>query len=294
MSPILEVRDLRKSYGPHQAVDGVSFHIEAGQCFGLLGPNGAGKTTTIEVIEGIKSLSGGEILYKGKPPTRAFKQEAGIQFQSTALMDFIRVQEILELFAGFYPRNFPLERLIELCDLGGFLNQFATKLSGGQRQRLLLALALVNDPEIVFLDEPTTGLDPQSRRRFWELIRSVKAAGKTIVLTTHYMEEAEDLCDYLVIMDHGRIIEQGKPQDLLRAHFPHVWVCLDVADFPTPLSDWPEPAVQAGDEVRIRAHSVESALKHLMERQVPLTSLRVRNPSLEDLFLELTGHSLRE
>ncbi len=294
MTPILEVRDLTKHYAKIKAVNGISFAIDPGSCFGLLGPNGAGKTTTIEMIEGIKKPTSGEILYKGKPLTRHFKQEAGIQFQSTALMDFITVEEILRLFASFYPRTLPVETVVEMCDLGEFKSQYATRLSGGPKQRLLLGLALIHDPEIVFLDEPTTGLDPQSRRRFWELINNIKAQGKTVVLTTHYMEEAERLCDQLVIIDHGRIIEQGAPQELLRRHFGHVRVCLDRATLTPQVESLPEPVTLTAEGVEILSQSVEATLGRLIAAGVPLDSLRVRNPTLEDLFIKLTGHQLRE
>ncbi len=294
MTPILEVRELVKVYPKVKAVNGISFAIEAGCCFGLLGPNGAGKTTTIEMIEGIKTPTSGEILYRGQPRTRHFKQEAGIQFQSTALMDFITVEEILRLFASFYPRALPVDAVVEMCDLGEFKNQYATRLSGGQKQRLLLGLALIHDPEILFLDEPTTGLDPQSRRRFWDLINDIKARGKTVVLTTHYMEEAERLCDRLVIIDHGRIIEQGAPQELLRRHFGHVRVCLDRLTLTPEVEALPEPVSVTAEGVEILSQSVEATLARLIAAGVPLDSLRVRNPTLEDLFIKLTGHQLRE
>lgn len=294
MTPILEVRELVKVYPKVKAVNGISFAIEPGCCFGLLGPNGAGKTTTIEMIEGIKTPTSGEILYRGQPRTRHFKQEAGIQFQSTALMDFITVEEILRLFASFYPRALPVETVVEMCDLGEFKSQYATRLSGGQKQRLLLGLALIHDPEIVFLDEPTTGLDPQSRRRFWDLISDIKARGKTVVLTTHYMEEAERLCDRLVIIDHGRIIEQGTPQELLRRHFGHVRVCLDRFTLTPEVESLPEPVSVTAEGVEIISQSVEATLARLIAAGVPLDSLRVRNPTLEDLFIKLTGHQLRE
>ena len=213
--PILEVRNLVKQYRDLFAVNDVSFAIEAGQCFGLLGPNGAGKTTTIEIMEGIIKASQGQVLYQGQPVTSAIAQQIGIQFQHTALQDFLTVKETLDLFSSFYQQALPHETLIELCDLSEFLNRDNRLLSGGQRQRLLLALALINDPEVVFLDEPTTGLDPQARRNFWQLIQNIKAQNKTIVLTTHYMDEAEQLCDQVVVMDHGKIIEQGSPIELL-------------------------------------------------------------------------------
>ncbi|TQV79515.1 ABC transporter ATP-binding protein [Exilibacterium tricleocarpae] len=309
MSAILQVRSLTKHFKDVQAVNGLSFAIEPGTCFGLLGPNGAGKTTTIEMIEGITEPNSGEILYKGKPRDGSFKLETGIQFQSTALMDYLTVTEVLDLFSHLYPRVLPRQQLADLCHLGDFLDQPAAKLSGGQRQRVLLALALINDPQLVFLDEPTTGLDPQSRRAFWQLIEDIKSAGKTVVLTTHYMDEAEQLCDRLAIIDHGRIIAEGSPQQLLQQHFDYVFVCIDRQDFPAHLdpatlapSDAPAgagatpPGVVAvnGSQVAIKSHAVEETLEQLIQQRVKLNSLRVRNPTLDDLFLKLTGHSLRE
>ncbi|MBT5835738.1 MAG: ABC transporter ATP-binding protein, partial [Hellea sp.] len=191
---MLEVFNLTKSFRSLKAVDDVSFSIPKGSCFGLLGPNGAGKTTTIEIIEGIKKPTTGKILYKGKERNSNFSSEMGIQFQTTALMDYLKTYEVLKLFSKLYRHTKSIDELIEICQLDEFLGTYATKLSGGQRQRLLLAIALVNDPEILFLDEPTTGLDPQARRNFWSLIRNIKKNGKTILLTTHYMEEAELLC----------------------------------------------------------------------------------------------------
>jgi ABC-2 type transport system ATP-binding protein len=218
MDALIEVRDLVKQFPGVRAVDGVSFALPAGCCFGLLGPNGAGKTTTVEMIEGITPPSSGTILYKSEPLGARFKLEAGIQFQSTALQDFITVRENLRLFRSFYPRGLELDALVALCSLGEFLDRDARKLSGGQRQRLLLALALVNDPDVLFLDEPTTGLDPQARRNFWDLVRSIRARGKTILLTTHYMEEAHVLCDRIAIMDRGRIVAEAAPATLLLEH----------------------------------------------------------------------------
>lgn len=293
MSPILEVRRLTKHYKTIKAVNGISFSIESGTCFGLLGPNGAGKTTTIEMIEGITTPTSGEILYKGEPRDGHFKTEAGIQFQSTALMDYLTVTEVLELFARLYPEPQPREKLIELCQLQEFLQQPASKLSGGQRQRLLLAMALINDPEIVFLDEPTTGLDPQSRRNFWHLIEDIKTHGKTVVLTTHYMDEAQQLCDHLVIVDRGRVIAEGSPKQLLQQHFDHVFVCLDREAVPNDLK-LDTRVSQQGEQIAIETVSVEATLDSLIRQQVSLNSLQVRNPTLDDLFLKLTGHSLRD
>jgi ABC-2 type transport system ATP-binding protein len=293
MGAILEVRNLSKRFNQLLAVDGISFAIPAGICFGLLGPNGAGKTTTIEMIEGITEPGGGEILYRGRPRDRTFAQQAGIQFQQTALMDFLTVRETLKLFASFYHHPADIDELVETCHLGEFLDNYATKLSGGQQQRLLLALALINNPEIVFLDEPTTGLDPQARRNFWKLIGNIRGRGKTVVLTTHYMEEAETLCDYLVIVDHGRIIAEGRPRDLLHEHFRGTCILLQR----NALNIDPESLgieYQLGEEeVELFTESVEQTIALLIERGASLDSLSVRPPSLEDLFLKLTGHSLR-
>lgn len=289
----IEVQHLRKQFGAVVAVDDVSFGIREGCCFGLLGPNGAGKTTTIEIIEGIREPSRGAVLYRGQPRTAQFAQQAGIQFQSTALMDFLTVREVLRLFGSLYRRTVPATELTSLCQLEEFLERPANKLSGGQKQRLLLALALINDPAVVFLDEPTTGLDPQARRNFWTLIDNIKAAGKTVVLTTHYMDEAEVLCDELVIMDHGRIKDQGSPRALLDKHLPLKRVHLDWhgAALPVLASGHSE---RSNGELRIETASVESTLQELIAQQIDLSSLRVHNPTLEDLFLKLTGHRLRE
>lgn len=219
MPAILEVRSLVKRYASVTAVDGVSFAVPAGVCFGLLGPNGAGKTTTIEVMEGILAPTSGSVLYKGEPLGRRFREEAGILFQKTALQDFLTVRQTLNLFQGLYQRGNRVDELIRLCALESLTERDNRKLSGGQLQRLLLAVALVNDPDILFLDEPTTGLDPQARRNFWALMQEVKGRHKTIVLTTHYMEEAELLCDDIAIMDRGHIIARGAPAELLAAQF---------------------------------------------------------------------------
>jgi len=294
MTAVLEVKRLRKEYKNLVAVDDISFRIDPGVCFGLLGPNGAGKTTTIEIIEGITKPSGGEVFYKGRPRDKNFVLEAGIQFQSTSLMDRLKSREILELFHGLYPRTLPMGELVDMCDLGPILEQTATRLSGGQKQRLMFALSLINDPEIIFLDEPTTGLDPQSRRNLWGLIERIKANGKNILLTTHYMEEAEILCDHLIIIDHGRIIAEGTPKALLKEHFGYYYVCIDKQDLGGGLRDISGDVQEHNDHYEIQSYSVEETLKEFMHKGVMLNSLRVRQPTLEDLFLKLTGHSLRE
>ena len=294
MDYLLQVENLRKDYGSFRAVDDISFNIPPGICFGLLGPNGAGKTTTIEIIEGITAPTAGKVRYKGKARDSSFTHQCGIQFQSTALQDYLTVREVLTLFASFYPQPLGIDEMIDWCDLGEFAHREANKLSGGQKQRLLLALALVNDPILVFLDEPTTGLDPQSRRRFWQLIDDIKSRGKTIILTTHYMDEAELLCDDLVIMDHGRIVDQGSPRQLLDRHLPHKRVCIrpQNGNINTGILNG-EPSWR-GDELEIVTDSVESVLQDLLAQQIDLTTLRVRNPTLEDLFIKLTGHQLRD
>jgi len=281
-----------KLYPGVRAVDGVSFSVEQGQCFGLLGPNGAGKTTTLEMLEGILTPTSGSIRYRGHPPDRAFREEIGIQFQSTALQDFQTVRETLEMFARLYRLTAPFAELVEMCNLGEILERDTRKLSGGQRQRLLLAVALVNDPNLVFLDEPTTGLDPQSRRNFWGLIETVRARGKTLVLTTHYMEEAERLCDEIVIVDRGRIIARGRPHDLVREHFPASVVRLPVNAWPQG-SALPVRAQLRSGYVEIFAEEVPPVLEEIERCGANLNALKVETPNLEDLFLKLTGHALR-
>ena len=290
MEPIIEVRNLSKSYGSVKAVDDISFSIPRGSCFGLLGPNGAGKTTTIEVMETILPPDSGEILFWGEPIGRHFKERVGIQFQHTALQEFITVRETLELFASLYPTKRSIAELIELCALGEFLDRDNRKLSGGQRQRMLLAIALVNDPELVFLDEPTTGLDPQARRNFWALIEKIKAEDKTILLTTHYMDEAEELCDQIAIMDHGKIIAQDSPSGLLRSHFSGVIIRLPF-DGATALP--PTGAVVRDGYVEIQTDQVDREVGRLIAAGVSLEGLSVHSADLDDLFLKLTGSSLR-
>jgi ABC-2 type transport system ATP-binding protein len=293
MTPVLEVRHLVKDYPGVRAVDDVSFAIEAGTCFGLLGPNGAGKTTTVEIMEGVMTPTSGEALYRGEPLGTRFRAEAGIQFQKTALQDFLTVRETLALFRRLYPHGRDVDELIHLCALEQVAGRDNRKLSGGQQQRLLLAIALVNDPQVLFLDEPTTGLDPQARHNFWDLIRRIKAERRTVLLTTHYMEEAYFLCDVVAIMDRGRIIAQGPPSRLLKEHFDDVVLELPRADFPGDPAAFPLPVLQAGDRVEISTGDVEGALRVLLDSGVPLRHLHIRPRGLEDLFLELTGRELR-
>ena len=293
MPAILEVRDLAKRYPAVTAVDGIRFAVQKGECFGLLGPNGAGKTTTVEMMEGIIAPTSGEVFYQGKPVDTHFRQEVGIQFQSTALQDFLTVRETLQMFRNLYTRGLDVDELVRMCTLQEYVDRDARKLSGGQRQRLLLALALVNDPEILFLDEPTTGLDPQARRNFWDLIRAIKARDKTVVLTTHYMEEAFLLCDRIAIMDHGRIIAEGPPSTLLAKHFHDVILQLPKEDVKMGAAELGLELHDAGENVEIQTADVDAALQRLIEKKVPLGRLQIRARTLEDLFLELTSKELR-
>jgi ABC-2 type transport system ATP-binding protein len=292
-APILEVRNLIKQYPAVAAVDGVSFTVEAGTCFGLLGPNGAGKTTTVEIMEGILPPSAGEVRYRGEPLGERFREEAGILFQKTALQDFLTVRQSVALFRGLYERGLEVEEVLRLCALESLAPRDNRKLSGGQQQRLLLAIALVNDPQVLFLDEPTTGLDPQARRNFWDLVESIKARRKTIILTTHYMEEAQLLCDEIAIMDRGRVIAQGAPRELLRKHFAEVLLELPRHEFPENARRLPLRLLEASDRVEISTRDLDETLRTLIEAQVPLRNLRIRPANLEDLFLELTGKELR-
>ena len=290
---LLEVHDLVKKYPATTAVDGVSLAVPEGVCFGLLGPNGAGKTTTIEIMEGILGATSGEVRYRGEPLGQRFKEEAGILFQKTALQDFLTVRQSLALFRGLYEKGLSVDEVIRLCALEKLESRDSRKLSGGQVQRLLLAIALVNDPTLLFLDEPTTGLDPQARRNFWELVQSIKARKKTIILTTHYMDEAELLCDEIAIMDRGRIIAQGPPRQLLREHFAEVLLELPRQEFPEAARQLPLRLIEASDRIEITTNDLDGTLRTLMDARVPLTDLRIRPPNLEDLFLELTGKELR-
>ncbi|WP_428240193.1 ABC transporter ATP-binding protein [Gynuella sp.] len=290
--PIIEVEKLTRRYAGLVAVDAVSFTIEEGVCFGLLGPNGAGKTTTIEMMEGISAPTSGTIRYFGERASKKMYQRIGIQFQNTALPDYLTVRETLDLFASFYQRRLSIAELMELCQLESFVDRDTRLLSGGQRQRMLLALALVNDPAIIFLDEPSTGLDPQARFHFWQLIQTIKARGKTIILTTHYMDEAQFLCDEIVIMDEGRIVEAGTPEALLNRYFNGVYIQVPKhqcdADVMTGLG-----AAARNGCYEILTDHLELTLQQLISSGVPLQDLQVKSPNLEDLFLRLTGHELR-
>ena len=293
MPPALEARNLVKQYPGVVAVDGVSFAVAEGTCFGLLGPNGAGKTTTVEIIEGVTPASSGEVWYRGEPAAGRFREEVGIQFQATALQDYITVRETLEMFSRLYDRHADLDAVIAACSLEQLLDRDNRKLSGGQRQRLFLAVALVNQPRLVFLDEPTTGLDPQARRNFWDLVRNIRAQGTTIVLTTHYMDEAQVLCDVIAIMDEGRIIAEGAPDALLRDRYPGLIIELPAEDLTAGLAPLEYRFVAEAGVVEIVTRDVAATIATLADRARTLNGIKIRQPTLEDLFLDLTGHSLR-
>ncbi len=293
MKPILEANHITKTYPGVRAVDDVSLSIRRGICFGLLGPNGAGKTTLIEIMEGIKPADSGTTHYKGAPLDDRFRNEAGIQFQVTSLQEFLTVRETLRLFKNLYPKTMDMNEVIRLCSLEEFLDRDTRKISGGQRQRLLMALAIINDPEVLFLDEPTTGLDPQSRRNFWDLIDLIKSWNKSIVLTTHYMDEAYTLCDEIAIMDRGKIIAGGSPENLLREHFGDVVLQFPEEDVAGKLEGLPLCTATQPDWCEIQTHDVDGTIRLLLGRGVSLSRMNVRSWSLEDLFIALTGKALR-
>jgi len=293
MPNILEVKDLKKEYPGVKAVDGISFSVKKGTCFGLLGPNGAGKTTAIEIIEGITASDGGSILYKNRPIGRDFHKETGIQFQATALQDFLTVKETLLLFHKLYPNPSNFDEIVEECSLKNLLSRDNRKLSGGQRQRLLVAIALVNQPELLFMDEPTTGLDPQARRNFWNMVEKIKLRNTTLILTTHYMEEADFLCDEIAIMDKGKIIAYGEPKQLIAQHFKEVVLELPEDEVKNHALNIPMEYEFKFGYLEIYTHDIPTALNLLKEQNISLDKLKIRPFNLEDLFLKLTGSELR-
>jgi ABC-2 type transport system ATP-binding protein len=302
--PVIAVRDLRKSYGELKAVDGITFEVARGEVFGLLGPNGAGKTTTVEILEGLRAPDRGEVRVLGFDVAGGSvpKQRVGVQLQSAALFPRLTVVEVIDLFRSFYAHSLPTETLIDALDLGERRRARVNQLSGGQQQRLSVALALVNDPELLFLDEPTTGLDPQARRSLWALIDGLRQQGKSVLLTTHYMEEAEALCDRVAIMDHGHILESGTVADLVDRRFKARAVRFD--SIPgldggrlTALAGVQRVAAE-GDETVLYSTDVPATIGGLLELKAEFgrdpTNLGVRTASLEDVFLDLTGHALRD
>jgi len=306
--PALRVVGLRKRYGDVVAVDGLDLTVASGECFGLLGPNGAGKTTTIEICEGLTASDEGAVEVLGRrwdDDEHALRERLGIQLQETQLAEKLTVEETVRLFRSFYPRGRSVDEVIDLVQLGEKRNARVGKLSGGQKQRLALACAMVGDPELIFLDEPTTGLDPQSRRQLWDLIIELKASGRSIVLTTHYMDEAEKLCDRVAIVDHGRVIALGTPRTLIASLGAE-----HVVEFSSPGSEEVLRAeeLEALDgiqsarlhneewalEVTELARAVPALLRELARRGLPLEELVTHSATLEDVFVSLTGRQLRD
>jgi ABC-2 type transport system ATP-binding protein len=304
-NPILQVENLVKRYGDVEAVRGVSFSVEEGEVFGLLGPNGAGKTSTVEVMEGLRVPDGWRISVCGIDPQKnptGLKHEIGATLQSTSLPDKLKVGEALRLFAGFYKRTRNPDDLLKRFGLEEKRNAFYNQLSGGQKQRLALAMALVNDPRVLFLDEPTAGLDPQVRREIYDIIEELKREKKTIVLTTHYIEEAEKLCDRVAIVDHGKVIATGTPRQLkersgnttrieVRLAKPALNGVLKTLDGVVDVRQLADVYVLHCQKT---APAIVALVKHLEAENNELVSLEIATPSLEDVFIELTGRRLRD
>jgi len=300
---IVEVVDLFKRYGDVVAVDRIGFVVEAGEVFGILGPNGAGKTTTLEIVEGLRRPDGGRAVVEGvdvQQHPREVRSRIGVQLQQAGFFDRLTVEETLQLFAAFHRRALPVSDVIHRLQLDEKRHARVDTLSGGQQQRLSVAAALINDPRIVFLDEPTTGLDPQARHALWEVIGSVRREGRTVILTTHYMEEAQHLCDRVAIMDHGRIVTQDTPRGLIRAHAPGTTVSVSLGGGQVRFDALPgvQTVEQADGEVVLFTSDPLQTVHALMELnrsgQAIFHQLRVEEATLEDVFLHLTGRRLRE
>jgi len=303
--PVIHVDDLKKCYGDVKAVDGVTFEVARGEVFVMLGPNGAGKTTTIEVLEGLRHPDSGSVRVFGLDVVHhpeAIKQRIGVQLQSVSLYPRLTVTELLDLFGSFFSHHLPTKQLIDAVDLGERAKARSMNLSGGQQQRLSIALALVNDPELVFLDEPTTGLDPQARRSLWDLIKGLQEKGKSVMLTTHYMEEATELCDRVAIMDHGHILEMGSVPELIGRRFKERAVFFDSnPKLPTDqlagLGGVTRAAQEDGQTVLYSkdvAGTIGALLATADGLNVEPHNLGIRQATLEDVFLDLTGRALRD
>jgi ABC-2 type transport system ATP-binding protein len=302
--PVVRVSSIRKTYGRTVAVDEVSFDVQPGEIFGLIGPNGAGKTTTMECVNGLRAPDRGLISVLGLEPRRdvyALQERIGVQLQAAQLQKRIKVREAVGLWASLYRKPVDGYRLIEQLGLGDKRNAWFMTLSGGQKQRLFIALALINDPELVFLDELTTGLDPQARRAIWDLVRGIRQRGKTVFLTTHLMEEAERLCDRVAIIDHGRIIDLGTPAALVQRHCPERSVILVTEDSTAAERFRAIPQVHSVDAegsqltIRgVRGDLVTQVIRCLAEHRITVIDFRTEAPTLEDVFLKLTGHVIRD
>jgi ABC-2 type transport system ATP-binding protein len=303
----IQVEALTKSYASFPAVKGIDFEVRAGEVFGLLGPNGAGKTTTVEILEGLRTRSGGRVSVLGCDPevqTLQLKDRVGVCLQATNLQEKLKVCEAMELFASFYTRTVDGNQLLKRLQLWEKRDSQYGKLSGGQKQRLALALAMLNDPQVLFLDEPSAGLDPQARLEIHELVLDLRREQRTILMTTHYIEEAEKLCDRVAIVDEGRIVAMGTPREIQEKALAHSTIEIELT---APLGDlalprWPEAQNVAVDPRRMKiavttprpARIVVEMVKWLDENSVELADIRIKRPSLEDAFIELTGKSLRE
>jgi ABC-2 type transport system ATP-binding protein len=303
----IEVSELKKNYGEVKAVKGISFEVSAGEVFGLLGPNGAGKTTTVEILEGLRPRSGGRVSVLGCDPgvqTRELKDRVGVCLQSTRLQDKLKVREAMELFSALYTRNVDTVQLLKRLQLWEKREAPYATLSGGQKQRLALALALLNDPQVLFLDEPSAGLDPQARLEIHQLVLDLRREKRTILLTTHYIEEAEKLCDQVAIVDEGRIVAMGTPREIQERTLAHSTIEI-TCERPVPAGDlpaWQHAGKVSLDDGRTRiavvstrpARTIVEMVKWLEETGNELADIHIKRPSLEDAFIELTGKSLRE
>ncbi len=303
--PVISVSDLVKCYGDVRAVDGINFEVGRGEVFGMLGPNGAGKTTTIEILEGLRKPDSGSVSVLGMDVIRHaddIKERIGVQLQTVALYPRLTVRELIALFSSIYRHSLPTQDLIDKVDLGERADARSMNLSGGQQQRLSIALALVNDPELVFLDEPTTGLDPQARRSIWDLVKELQAQGKSVMLTTHYMEEASELCDRVAIMDHGHILEIGTVGELISRRFKERAVSFDTHPglAPAQLSKLGgvTRAAQEDEQTVLYSKDVPATIGGLLgmadRLKVEPHNLGIRQATLEDVFLDLTGRALRD
>jgi ABC-2 type transport system ATP-binding protein len=302
MNTVIEVKKLYKKYkNGTEAVKEIDFVVKKGEVFAFLGPNGAGKTTTVEILEGLRNKTSGEIYYFGEKIENVgqkIKEKIGVVLQKTELMELLTVKETIKLFSSFYKKSVPYKEIIETINLKEKENSRVKGLSGGQNQRLAIGLALVNDPEIVFLDEPTTGLDPQARRKVWELIKELKSKGKTVFLTTHYMEEAENLADHVCIMDHGKIIAEGSVEELINKMSEDK----SIIEFQMKNSDEaltpPVSYRKSGDTFIVKTDNVTKTLSEIMNwaknQNIKLKKIDIHNPNLEDLFIQLTGKELRD
>jgi ABC-2 type transport system ATP-binding protein len=302
---VIEVTDLFKTYGEIKAVDGISFGVQQGEVFGMLGPNGAGKTTTVEIIEGLRTPDSGKVTVLGidaSKDIRAIKERIGVQLQSPALFPLMNVQEIVQFFGSLFKKSIPASEIVRMVALDESKKVLVKNLSGGQQQRLSVGLAFVNDPDIVFLDEPTTGLDPQARRAMWEMIESIRKEGKSIFLTTHYMEEAERLCDRVAIMDHGKIIAMDSPHHMIEQNFKESAIQFKMKRHPeeSALAALPgvTKVVVEEDDITLYSKDIPATISALLQLASGISSnlsdLFVRQATLEDVFLKLTGKRIRD